>query len=190
MDNKEWNELKEQFYRQNAIAQTDDGTIDFSLDHFQELETNGNHITYDEYLEIIRESGNYVRHYFEMCFYAGGGCSQFKGEIQNFAKKKHKVIFKRIFVSGMEMDGMGFYGKENHVWMDDTGFENLKVGDKVSFVADVYRYLKTRNGKRIDYALRNPMDIKIIEDYDLPSDDELFMQGVDRIIREICSFDD
>ena len=42
----------------------------------------------------------------------------------------------------MYMDGVCFDGKEEHVWMSSSGFENYKVGDSVSFFADVYRYLK------------------------------------------------
>jgi hypothetical protein len=190
MDNKKWNEFKNQFYRSNLVSQTDDGTIDFSLENFQKLETNGCHITYDEYLEIMRESGNHVRSYFEMCFYACGGYAECKGEIQNFARHKHKVVFKRIFVTGTYPDGMCFDGKEDHVWMDDAGFENFNVGDAVSFSAEVYRYLKTGKGKQIDYALRNPESIEKIESYELPSDDDLLMQFIDSIICESCLFTD
>lgn len=169
MNETEWSKLKKEEYQSDTICQTEDGTIDFSLDSFQKLETNGSQITYDEYLDIMRASGNSVRHYFEMCFYAGGAYADCKGEIQRFNKKKHKIIFKRIFVSGMYIGGECFEGKEDHVWMDDTGFENFNPGDNVSFSvsfsAEVYRYLKTRNGKQIDFGLRNPEFIKKVGSY-------------------------
>jgi hypothetical protein len=70
--------------------------------------------------------------------------------------------------------------------MDKSGFEEHNVGDSVSFDAEVYRYVKTGNGKQIDYGLRNPTGIQKIKAYELPSDDELIMQEVDQIICETC----
>lgn len=188
MNEEHWKKLKENYYRSNAVCQTDDGTIDFSLDNFKQLETNGSRITYDEYLDIMRASGNSTRHYFEMCFYSGGAVADCKGEIQNFDWEKHKVIFKRIFVSGMYSDDDCFEGKEDHVWMDDAGFEEFNLGDSVSFSAEVYRYLKTRNRKQIDFGLRNPEFIKKTGDYKLPTDDALIMQSIDSIICEACMY--
>lgn len=68
------------------------------------------------------------------------------------------------------------------VWMDKCGFESFKVDDCVEFSAEVYRYVKTGDGKLIDYSLRNPEGIKRIESYQLPSDDELMKQEIDWII--------
>ena len=42
----------------------------------------------------------------------------------------------------------------------------------------------------IDFGLRNPENIKKIESYELPSDDELLMQSIDQIICETCMFRD
>ena len=70
--------------------------------------------------------------------------------------------------------------------MDQAGFEVFHVGDSVLFCAEVYRYIKTGNGKQIDYGLRNPTDIQEIEAYALPSDDELMMQAVRQIVCETC----
>ena len=83
-----------------------------------------------------------------------------------------------------------FDGKEDHVWMDKSGFEECAVGDSVSFCAEVYRYVKTGNGKLIDYGLRNPTGIQKIEAYELPSDDELIMQEVEQLICETCFLSD
>lgn len=66
--------------------------------------------------------------------------SHFKGQIEK-VKSKH-VCFKRIFISGMYTNGTMFDGKEDHVWMDKSGFEEYAIGDGVSFGAEVYRYVK------------------------------------------------
>ena len=64
-------------------------------------------------------------------------------------------------------------------------FEEI-VGDSFAFRAEVYRYVKTGNGKLIDYGLRNPADIQKIKAYELPSDDTLIMQEVEQLICETC----
>lgn len=155
MGNAKWNKMKKQYYRQNIVVQTDDRAIDFSPEDFNKLETNGNKIKYDEYLDIIRTTGHEVRHYFELCFYNCGAIADCKGQIERIDKTGGKVVFQRIFVSGMEMDGSTFVGKEDHVWMDIKGFEKFVKGSGLSFSLKVYRYLKAVNSKRIDYVLRN-----------------------------------
>ena len=109
---------------------------------------------------------------------------EFDGQIEKITNRA--ICFKRIFVSGMYDDGMCFDGKEDHVWMPKEGFEIYKVGDCLTFFAEVYWYVKTGNGKRIDFALRNPQRIKKIDSYELPTDDELMLQSIDAIICETC----
>ena len=140
--------------------------------------------SYNEYLDVQFASlGKKHRPYFADRFF-NAVMSHFKGQIEK-VKPKH-ICFKRIFISGMYTDGTMFDGKEDHVWMDKSGFEECAVGDSVSFYAEVYRYVKTGNGKLIDYGLRNPTGIQKIEAYELPSDDELIMQEVEQLICETC----
>lgn len=140
--------------------------------------------SYNDYLDVQFASlGKKHRPYFAGCFF-NAVMSHFKGQIEE-VNPKH-ICFKRIFISGMYTDGTMFDGKEDHVWMDKSGFEEYNVGDSVSFGAEVYRYVKTGNGKLIDYGLRNPTGIQKIEAYELPSDDELIMQEVEQLICETC----
>ena len=140
--------------------------------------------SYNEYLDVQFASlGKKHRPYFANCFF-NAVMSHFKGQIEK-VRSKH-ICFKRIFISGMYTDGTMFDGKEDHVWMDKSGFEEFGVGDSVSFGAEAYRYVKTGNGKLIDYGLRNPTGIQKIKAYELPSDDELIMQEVEQLICETC----
>lgn len=109
---------------------------------------------------------------------------EFAGQVERI--NKDNICFKCIYVCGMFMDGECFDGKEDHVWMAKERFGECQVGDCFKFFAEVYRYLKTSNGKRIDYGLRNPEDIVKVESYELPSDDDLLMQNIDQIICEAC----
>ena len=88
----------------------------------------------------------------------------------------------------MYPDGEMFEDKEDHVWMDITGFEDFQVGDSVSFWAEVYRYVKTGNGKLIDFGLRKPEGIKKITSYELPSDEELLNQEIRLMLCDVCFY--
>ena len=74
--------------------------------------------------------------------------------------------------------------------MDIEPFEHYQVGTCLRFGGDIYRYLKTRNGKQISFGIRAPYDITQIETYELPSDDDMIMQTVDQIICETCMFNE
>lgn len=60
----EWKQLKKEFYGSNTCAITQWGTIDFSHESKDEV-VGGDKLTYDEYLEIMKNSGKESRHYFE-----------------------------------------------------------------------------------------------------------------------------
>ena len=150
---------------------------------------NGENLTYEEYLQALFNSRNERRHCFEYCYYSNAWCN-FKGQISRFNKKKGRVIFKRIYISGGLMDGDCYEGKEDHVWMDIKPFEDYQEGDCLSFGGEIYRYLKTRNGKQISFGIRAPYDISKIECYELPTDEDMIMQAVDQMICEVCMFNE
>ena len=123
---------------------------------------------------------------FKRCFYSIP--LEFKGTIQ---KKNDKyVCFDRIYISGMYADGDMYDDKEDHVWMDLEGFESYEVGDSVTFSAEVYKYTKTGNGKSVDYGLRNPVGIRKINAYELPTEKELLAQEMGFLICEMCDMAD
>ena len=178
---EDFRKLKKANYGEKVRAFVKGGVIDFDPDSLKEV-VGAKSMTYDEYLDTQIRSLGQSRSYFEMCYY--NFSIGFKGQIEKIATEY--VCFKRIFASGMFPDGDMFDGKEDHVWMEQSGFEPFKVGDCVEFSAEVYRYVKTGNGKLIDYSLRNPADIKKIAVYELPSDDDLIRQEVEQLICETC----
>ena len=168
-------------YGDDIMVMSEFGNIDFSLDGKSDI-VGGEKLSYDDYLNIQIQSYGKQRSWFAMCYY--NLPNKFMGCIEK--KTKNNVCFQRIYVSGMYPDGDCFEGKEDHVWMDIHGFEDFKISDSVSFYAEVYRYIKTGNGKILDYSLRNPEDIKQISSYELPSDDDLIRQSIDQIFCETC----
>ena len=181
-DNEDIKALLLAHYGDDTVVSSEIGCLDFSPTGKFEV-VGGEKLTYDEYIDIqIRSSGK-QRTWFEMCYY--NLPSEFMGCIEK--KTKKNICFKRIYVSGMYPDGCDFFeGKEDHVWMDIQGFEDFKIGDCVSFFADVYKYIKTGHGKILDYSLRNPQGIKQIDPYQLPSDDDIIRQSINQILCETC----
>ncbi len=179
---EEWNELKEDFYGTNTIVTVEGGAIDFTPG--VEKTIVGAKLSYDEYLDIMRASlGNY-RISFQHALIERKD-TIYKGTIEKFTK--NKVLFKEIDVEIIYWDGT-FRDREHHVWMDAKPFKDFNPGDKVEFSAEVYMYLKTGNGKIIDFALRNPTGIQQIDDYNVASDAELAIQFIDRLICETCLY--
>jgi hypothetical protein len=148
------NELKKVNYDTKNCVQTEGCVVIFDPDSQKEV-VGAEKMTYDEYLDVqIASLGKLRREFVNLYFNIPMG---FKGEIEKV--NKDKVCFKRIFTLGMFFDGGMFDGKEDHVWMDKKGFEKYKVGDSVEFFAEVYRYVKTGNGKQIDFVTETKKDI-------------------------------
>ena len=188
-EDERWTIAKEAFYQQPIVAITEWGLIDFDPESQKTL-LGGETLAYDDYLDLMKKSGHSVRRDFEKAYYDASWCL-FKGRVERINRKKGTVCFERIFVSAEYIDGDGFFGKEDHVWMDLSPFLPCKKGDCFSFFADVYRYVKTRNGKMIDFGLRNPEDIRRIGEYELPSDDQLRLQAADEIIcSDLCMYNE
>lgn len=182
-DNEYLKELVTDYYGDNIFVSSKFGEIDFSPDGKADI-IGGEKLSYDDYLDIQIQSYGKQRLWFALCYY--NIPDKFMGCINK--KTKKNICFQRIYVSGVYPDGDCFEGKEDHVWMDIHGFEDFKVGDCVSFYAEVYRYIKTGNGRILDYSLKNPEDIKQIASYDLPGDDDLIKQSINQILCETCCF--
>ncbi len=168
-------------YRKRVVSFEENGLIDYNPDRLKDI-VGGEKLSYDEYLAIQERSAGHIRGSFQACYY--NYTLSFKGQIEK--RTKDKICFKRIFVEGMYPDGSCFDGKEDHVWMDTNGFGGLKEGDAVSFYAEVYRYIKTGNGKFLDFGLRNPQNVKKIVSYELPSNDALLKQQLELMVCDTC----
>lgn len=183
---KEWDEIKAHFYDTRTAVITENGLIDFTPEEAGQIVHGGN-LSYDEYLDIAWKSRGESRTGFERVYYDSTS-TFYKGRVEKITSKG-TVCFQKIFIDGIYGDGTGFFDKENHVWMKIDGFSQLKPGICISFTADVYRYLKTGNGKFLDFRLRNPSDVKVIDNYELPSDNDFLRQKIDAVIcEELCMF--
>ncbi len=176
-----FSELKRAYYGTKTCLSIEGGVVVFDPKSQKEV-VGAEKFTYDEYLDVQFASlGKHRQNFAALYLNTPMG---FKGEIEKI--NKNKVCFKRIFTTGMFSDGGMFDGKEDHVWMDKEGFEGYGIGDSVKFFAQVYRYVKTSNGKQIDFGLCNPEEIKKIPSYKLPTDEELTAQCMREILCESC----
>ena len=179
-------DLIEDVYETDAIVGGYGAPIFFSTNYKEEVK-GAEKMTYNDYLDAQFSSLDKDCHDgFANAFF--GDELYYMAEIEKI-NDKH-ICFKRVFISGTHSDGIGFKGKEDHVWMDIKGFEKYKVGDCLSFGADTYRYVKKGNGKQIAYGLCNPYLVEKIDKYELPTDDELYAQVLQDIECEVCLFTD
>lgn len=184
----DWNKIKKENYGKETVINYGKGYIDFFSEGMKEVK-HGETLSYKDYLEIQKKSCERCREYFAMCYWNHYECD-FKGQIERFDAAKNKVVFKRLFVDGMYHDGIGFFGKEDHVWMDKEPFAEYSVGDCLRFSADICRYLRTRNGKGIDYGLEKPELIRKIDFYEIPTDQALVEQQINQLVCETCRYND
>lgn len=128
------------------------------------------------FLWYIAEGGNNV------------AFGDFKGKVLKIEKDKG-ILFKEIFVEFDEGCGDVVNGKEDHVWIFDCQeFLNMgiQVGDCVKFNALAYAY-KRQDGS-IDFGLKAPQWIQYIPDYELPKDEDLNLQAIERMVCETCLY--
>ena len=188
-ESERWTAAKAAFYRQPIAVITEWGLIDFDPESQKTL-SGGETLSYDDYLDLAKNSGHSVRHDFEKAYYDASYCV-FKGRVGRIDAKRDTVCFERIYIDADYVNGGGdgFFGKEDHVWMDFTKFPSCKKGDCFAFTADIYRYIKTGHGKLIDFGLRDPECIRRIDAYELPSDEDLRLQSVNEIIcSDLCMY--
>lgn len=184
-DMSTWQQVKDKYYNANTLVLCGIGSIDFSPANMSNVK-NGNFVSYDEYLEVQYKSQNTIRQWFEKCYYESI-CSVFKGKIHRIDIKRKRILFSKIYVYGTYEDGACFRGKEDHVWMDIKGFEGFKVGDNVEFCGDIYRYRKQSGDRLINYGV-SPTSIKKIDEYELPTNEELTEQAIQELKCEVCLY--
>ena len=186
-NDEEWINMLGAYYGTNVVQMLYDGeSIDFSKEFAKDI-VGGENLTYDECLDLQWKTRHKKKHSgFQTLYY--NIPLGFKGQIER--KSKGYICFKRIYIDGMYPDGGCFSNKEDHVWMDEKGFEKYNVDDCVEFFAEVYKYIKKSDGKFIDFGLRNPEGVTKIDKYKLPSNKEIASQYIDDIICESCYLHD
>ena len=65
-EHDKWKRLKADYYGKKCTVLSEWGVIDFDPEQRMEV-VGGEKLTYDEYLDIMKESGRKSRHYFEQC---------------------------------------------------------------------------------------------------------------------------
>lgn len=155
----EYKEIFSTHYGENIVFMDYDGSIDFSPQSYQDIKAMRG-LSYDEYIELQINSFHKTKGALEQCYY--NIPLHFKGHIKHINRQKGYLCIDHLTADGMFADGECFTLKEEHVWMELSGFEKYTVGDYVSFWAETYRYVKTSHGKQLDFGLKKPSEIKKI----------------------------
>lgn len=130
------------------------------------------------------------RNGFKGCYYDAGGYGQFKGEVVQVKENGSDIryLFKRIYVeyqSGVDI----LEDKEDHVWIFKANAfkdKGIKVGDCVSFNGEIIPYV--RKDGTYDLGIETPEDITKIENYELPSDEQMMAQFLKQLRCETCLY--
>ena len=139
-----------------------------------------------EWMGTIRDLRTFPQDLTPFARWAGGSTPLLSEQEQQIQDAR----FNRIFFAYMYPDGMTADAIEDHVWMDGADFASFAVGDSVSFYAEVYRYLKTGNGKQLAFGLRSPCGIRRCAPYALPSEKELRAQRMELSCCDNCYLGD
>lgn len=106
--------------------------------------------------------------------------------------ESNKALLKAIVVDDMSGDGRCTYGYEDHINVVDGDSiqalknKNIHQGDNITFEGEPYVYTR-KDGSR-DYSLKNIANIKKIDDYEVPSREELIDQQIQQLVCETCMF--
>lgn len=185
----EWKKLKKEFFGKNMLVNYRGGVIDFSPQSMKNVK-HGSFKSYNDYLNTQKRSCDVCRTYFEMCYNHDFDC-RFYGRVKKVNANKRLILFSRIMVDGLYHDGIGFEGKEDHVWIRVNDVSKFKLNNCYSFDAEIYRYMKHgKNGKIIDYALQNLSEVEKMSDYSVPTDEELVDQQVRQLAYETSRYYD
>ena len=85
-DKERWKEFVEKYSHSGYLVQSEFGVIDTTDDAMKDV-AGGENLSYEEYLQVLFNSRNIIRHCFEYCYYSNAWCD-FKGQISRFDKKK------------------------------------------------------------------------------------------------------
>ena len=220
LSEQEWEWLKKEYLAQPVVVLVGTGHIDFSYQTYVRIlfvyiqkqlkgqpasdekavtEAMKRFFTYEEYLNIYRDSIGKIRQSFSTLYHECGSYVICYGKVQKKNVSKRLVCFDRIYIyNPIELDATysNYQGIEDHVWVEfetEERVKELNVGDKVSFSASIYPYLKVGKGKQIDFGLFADSDkdgyFEIVNDYNRPTEEEQRKHSIQHLIcAELCLF--
>ena len=88
-DKERWKEFVEKYSHSGYLVLSEFGTIDTADDAMKDV-AGGENLSYEEYLQVLFNSRNIIRHCFEYCYYSNAWCD-FKGRISRCKDMPEKV---------------------------------------------------------------------------------------------------
>lgn len=157
---------------------------------------DGTYVDWDDVKEDVIKASKHQRNAFA-CLYCNGGnenpIGEFKGEILKY--EAGRILFKKLWLqydTGTYDDPI-VEDQEDHVWMYDIEpFDELDANVGWCFKFKAYVYAYKRQDGTIDFGLKCPEDVEVIEKYQLPDSETKSIADTIRdcydIVCETCMF--
>lgn len=130
----------------------------------------------------IKIEENCQRQHLQTAYIHGNGIVECTGKVINITR--NRILFKYINIRFTNNEGKILKGNEKHIWVYDIKpfiKNHIYKGDKISFTAEIYPYLRKNNKK--DYRLKNCTNITKINHHKKTSTNQI-------ICNELCLFKD
>lgn len=123
-------------------------------------------------------------------------------KIENFGKyfakvvsiEENRIVLKNVVIDGIRHYGIGFIGSEDHVNIVETKDvktltdKDVHPGYKICFTAQPYGY--TRKDGSVDISLCDISDVEFVDNYHIPTKDELIDEQIQNLVCEVCIFNE
>lgn len=124
---------------------------------------------------------------FEACYYEASGYATFEGKVA--VVDINRILLKDIHLCWTSLEGNVFDDKEDHCWIYDikrVAEARIKSNDCIRFEGRLGVY--TRKDKSQELGIQEVYCIETIEDYYLPSDEDLAKRFFEQIQCETCLY--
>lgn len=186
-ESERWEIAKKAFWHTKYGVISEWGLIDFDPKTKANL-VGGENLSYREYIELQKRSGRHVKQsleqfYYDACYYT------FMGQITDINHANDQVLFDKLIIDAIYMDGSCTTAIEEHISIPVQGFERYQKGDGVRFAADIYRYITKDN--MIDYGLKCFSEVRPMPVAEIPTEEDIKRQKIEDIIcKELCMYRD
>lgn len=101
-DKERWKEFVEKYSHSGYLVQSEFGVIDTTDDAMKDV-AGGENLSYEEYLQVLFNSRNIIRHCFEYCYYSNAGVTSKVGLADLIKRKARSYSIASMYLADLWM---------------------------------------------------------------------------------------